>query len=96
MGKLNTEPMLTLIDKEEISDEELLECQQIDYNLITFELRHEPSTRRPLSRYIQSLKSMQMFIKIKTLSVVTSDFKCFYFLHFSNNKNCMSNKFKSS
>lgn len=36
--------MLTLIGKEEISDEDLLKCQQIIYNLIAFEARHEPLT----------------------------------------------------
>lgn len=36
--------MLTLIAKEEITDEEVLKCQQIIYNLIAFEARHEPLT----------------------------------------------------
>lgn len=36
--------MLTLINKEEITDEEVLKCQQIIYNLIAFESRHEPLT----------------------------------------------------
>lgn len=38
------EPMLTLIAKEEITDEEYLKCQQIIYNLIAFQARHEPLT----------------------------------------------------
>lgn len=38
------EPMLTLIGKEEITDEDLLKCQQSVYNLIAFEARHEPLT----------------------------------------------------
>lgn len=51
------EPMLTLIGKEEISDDELLKCQQIIYNLIAFEARHEPLTL-PLgqNRYIQAIR----------------------------------------
>lgn len=36
--------MLTLIGKEEITDEDVLKCQQIIYNLIAFETRHEPLT----------------------------------------------------
>lgn len=38
------EPMLTLIGKEEITDDEILKCQQIIYNMIAFEARHEPLT----------------------------------------------------
>lgn len=38
------EPMLTLIAKDELTDEEVLKCQQIVYNLIAFEARHEPLT----------------------------------------------------
>lgn len=36
--------MLTLIAKDELTDEEVLKCQQIVYNLIAFEARHEPLT----------------------------------------------------
>lgn len=36
--------MLTMISKEELTDEDLLKCQQIVYNLIAFEARHEPLT----------------------------------------------------
>lgn len=38
------EPMLTLIAKEEINDEDLLKCQQVIYTLISFESRNEPLT----------------------------------------------------
>lgn len=49
--------MLTLIGKEEITDEEVLKCQQIIYNLIAFEARHEPLTL-PVgqNRYVPSVK----------------------------------------
>lgn len=36
--------MLTMIAKDELTDEELLKCHQVVYNLISFEARHEPLT----------------------------------------------------
>lgn len=36
--------MLSLVAKEELNDEEVLKCQQVIYNLISFEARHEPLT----------------------------------------------------
>lgn len=36
--------MLTIIAKEEVTDEEVLKCQQVVFNLISFEARHEPLT----------------------------------------------------
>lgn len=36
------DPVLALIAKEELTDEEVLKCQQIIYDLIAYETRHQP------------------------------------------------------
>lgn len=47
--------MLTLIAKDDLTEEEFLKCQQIIYNLIAFEARHEPLTLPlPQQRYVSS------------------------------------------
>lgn len=38
------EPMLNIIAKDEVTDEEVLKCQQIIYNILSLEARQEPLT----------------------------------------------------
>lgn len=38
------EPVLAIPGREELTDDEVLKCQQIIYNLVSFEARHEPLT----------------------------------------------------
>lgn len=38
------DPLLNITQKEELTEEEVLKCRQVIYNLISFETRHEPLT----------------------------------------------------
>lgn len=38
------EPLINITQKEELTEDEILKCRQVIYNLISFETRHEPLT----------------------------------------------------
>lgn len=62
--------MLTLIAKDDLTDEEFLKCQQIIYNLIAFEARHEPLTLPlPQQRYVISTPLIFSIEKLQILDI---------------------------
>lgn len=44
-----------MVNKEEITDDDVLKCQQVIYNFVTFEARHEPLSL-PLSHRLKGTK----------------------------------------
>lgn len=55
------EPILALINKEELTDEEVVQCQQCIYTIVSLEARHEPLNLPNMGHRLKSIKKDEQY-----------------------------------
>ncbi|KAG8228667.1 hypothetical protein J437_LFUL008904 [Ladona fulva] len=85
--KMYMDPLLSLLVKEELSDDEVIQCKKVIYDLIELEVKHEPLQTPNMGQRGKGPKRYYFFISIITINLV-----CRY--HVSFNRNTLLHFFK--